>query len=71
LDLRLITTAQPSPSNACQAIHGWPAESMAAAELLEARGERRGRYYVASDLLTSLEASIYRDRAPIPDPFEA
>ena len=38
--------------------------------LLVAQGQARGRYYVASDALKTLEASIRRDRTPIPDPFE-
>ncbi len=38
--------------------------------LLVAQGQARGRYYVASDVLKTLEASIRRDRTPIPDPFE-
>ncbi len=39
--------------------------------LLVAQGQARGRYYVASEALKTLEASIRRDRRPIPDPFEA
>ena len=38
--------------------------------LLVAQGQACGRYYVASDALKTLEASIRRDRTPIPDPFE-
>ncbi|MCY3914111.1 MAG: Fic family protein [Chloroflexi bacterium] len=38
--------------------------------LLVAQGQARGRYYVASNALKTLEASIRRDRTPIPDPFE-
>lgn len=37
---------------------------------LVAQGQGRGRFYVASDALRSLEDSIRRDRSPIPDPFE-
>lgn len=38
--------------------------------LLVAQGQARGRYYVASDDLKALEASVRLDRTPIPDPFE-
>jgi len=37
---------------------------------LVAQGQGRGRFYVASDALRSLEDSIRRDRSPIPDPFD-
>lgn len=37
---------------------------------LVAQGQGRGRYYLASDALRSLEDSIRRDRSPIPDPFD-
>ena len=37
---------------------------------LVAQGQGRGRFYVASEVLRSLEDSIRRDRSPIPDPFE-
>ena len=51
-------------------VAGRDLQALAAAGLLEARGQRRGRYYVASERLTGLEVSLYRDRTPIPDPFE-
>ena len=54
-----------------QVVAGRDLQALAGAGLLEARGQRRGRYYVASEKLTGLEASIHRDRTPIPDPFEA
>ena len=54
-----------------QVVAGRDLQALASAGLLEARGQRRGRYYVASQKLTGLEASIHRDRTPIPDPFEA
>ncbi len=54
-----------------QVVAGRDLQLLAGAGLLEARGQRRGRYYVASEKLTGLEASIHRDRTPIPDPFEA
>ncbi len=38
--------------------------------LLEPIGERRGRYYVASDSLKAIEQSIREDRPRIADPFE-
>ena len=54
-----------------QVVAGRDLQALAGAGLLEARGQRRGRYYVASEKLSGLEASIHRDRTPIPDPFEA
>ena len=53
-----------------QVVAGRDLQALAAAGLLEARGERRGRYYVASEKFTGLEVSLYRDHTPIPDPFE-
>ncbi len=37
--------------------------------LLEARGERRGRYYVASPMLTEMRERV-REPTRVPDPFE-
>ena len=54
-----------------QVVAGRDLQALAAAGLLEARGQRRGRNYIASPALTGLEASIRRERTPIPDPFEA
>lgn len=45
-------------------------KALSDAGLLVARGQARGRYYVASAALKSLEDSIRRDRSPIPGPFE-
>ena len=45
-------------------------KALGVAGFLVAQGQGRGRYYEASDALRSLEASIRRDRSPIPDPFE-
>ncbi len=52
------------------AVAGRDLKALSDAGLLVARGQARGRYYVASDALKALEASIRRDRTPIPDPFE-
>jgi Fic family protein len=41
------------------------------AGLLRAVGDRRGRYYLASDRLHNLNRRIREERKPIPDPFEA
>jgi Fic family protein len=38
---------------------------------LVAYGERRGRYYIASDRLKDLRAKTASERRPIPDPFES
>lgn len=38
--------------------------------LLRAVGDRRGRYYVASERLQDLNRRIQEERKPIPDPFE-
>ena len=45
-------------------------KALSDAGLLVAQGQARGRYYVASNALRTLEESIRRDRTPIPDPFE-
>ena len=51
-------------------VAGRDLKALSDAGLLVARGQARGRYYVASDELKALEASIRLDRTPIPDPFE-
>ena len=51
-------------------VAGRDLKALSDAGLLVARGQARGRYYVASDELKVLEASIRLDRTPIPDPFE-
>ena len=51
-------------------VAGRDLKALSDAGLLVAQGQARGRYYVASDALKTLEASIRRDRTPIPDPFE-
>ena len=51
-------------------VAGRDLKALSDAGLLVARGQARGRYYVAADALKALEASIRRDRTPIPDPFE-
>ena len=51
------------------AVAGRDLKALSDAGLLVARGQARGRHYVASDALKALEASIRRDRKPIPDPF--
>lgn len=38
--------------------------------LLEPKGERRGRHYVASDRTRALYAAVREERRPLPDPFE-
>ena len=40
------------------------------AGLLRAIGDRRGRYYVASERLQDLNGRIQEAREPIPDPLE-
>jgi len=40
------------------------------AGLLEPVGERRGRYYVASEDVKAMEIAIRLERIPIPDPFD-
>ena len=54
-----------------QVVAGRDLQALASAALLEARGQRRGRYYIASPALTALEAVSRRDRTPVQDPFEA
>ncbi len=52
------------------AVAGRDLKALADAGLLVARGQARGRHYVASEKLKEIEASIRRDRRPIPDPFQ-
>lgn len=68
---RMRNAAYRDHAEVSQVVAGRDLQALAAAGLLEAHGQRRGRYYVASDKLMGLEASILRDRTPIPDPFEA
>ncbi|MBF6606656.1 MAG: Fic family protein [Chloroflexi bacterium] len=42
---------------------------LVASGLLGAKGERRGRYYVATARLLALDASIRTERKPVEDPF--
>jgi Fic family protein len=44
--------------------------ALSASGLLAAKGERRGRYYVASDGTRALYAGVREARVAIPDPFE-
>ena len=44
-------------------------KALADAGLLQAVGERRGRFYVASQAVLALEQSIRQPRLPIEDPF--
>jgi hypothetical protein len=37
--------------------------------LLEARGERRGRYYVAGEPLRQIQEQLRAERAPLKDPY--
>lgn len=52
------------------AVAGRDLKELSDAGLLIARGKARGRFYIASDMLLDLEATVRRDRRPIPDPFE-
>ena len=51
-------------------VAGRDLKALSDAGLLVAQGQARGRFYMASEALKALEASIRRDRTPIPDPFE-
>ena len=44
-------------------------KKMVEARFLRAVGERRGRYYIASDHLRQLQLQIQEERKSIPDPF--
>ena len=37
--------------------------------LFEARGERRGRHYLAGEALTKIRQELRRQRAPLTDPY--
>jgi len=53
-----------------ETIAGRDLKALVKAGLLESRGERRGRSYVATDRLRLLDASIRQERRQIGDPFD-
>ena len=71
LGFRIRNAVYRELAEVSQVVAGRDLQLLASAGLLEARGQRRGRYYVASEKLAGFEASIHRNRTPIPDPFEA
>jgi Fic family protein len=53
-----------------EAVAGRDLKALVDAGLLAAVGERRGRYYLATPDLRSLDRAIRRTRRPVEDPFE-
>ncbi|HEX4897466.1 MAG TPA: hypothetical protein VFV53_03805 [Candidatus Limnocylindrales bacterium] len=56
-------------ANVTDSVAGRDLKALVEAGLLESVGERRGRYYVRSDVLKVLESSIRQPRADFEDPF--
>jgi DNA-binding transcriptional ArsR family regulator len=53
-----------------EAVAGRDLKALVVAGLLDAVGERRGRYYLATPDLRGLDRAIQQTRKPIEDPFE-
>ena len=70
LGLRVRNATYRNFADVSLAVAGRDLKALSDAGLLVARGQARGRHYVASDALKALETPIRRDRKPIPDPFE-
>ncbi len=70
MGFRLRNGAYRLAADVTDAVAGRDLRALAEAGLLTAIGERRGRFYVASDTLRTLEESIRQPRTPIPDPFK-
>lgn len=69
LGFRLRNPTYREAADVSETVAGRDLKAIAAAGLLSAVGERRGRSYVATPLLTALEDSIRQPRTTIPDPF--
>lgn len=69
MGFRLRNATYREASEVNEAVAGRDLRALADGGLLVAVGERRGRYYVATPHLRTLEASIRQPRTPIEDPF--
>jgi len=68
--LRLRNASYRSLADVDEAQASRDLKALVGAGLLEAVGERRGRYYMASEDVKVMELKIRLERKPIPDPFE-
>lgn len=69
MGFRLRNATYREAADVTEAVAGRDLKALAEAGLLQAVGERRGRYYVASPAVALLEQSIRQPRTPIDDPF--
>lgn len=69
LGFRLRNATYRDAAEVSDSVAGRDLKALAEGGLLQAVGERRGRYYVASPAVKALEESIRQPRVPIEDPF--
>lgn len=69
MGFRLRNSTYREAAGVTDAVAGRDLKALAEAGLLQAVGERRGRFYMASPALKVLEASIRQPREQIQDPF--
>lgn len=69
MGFRLRNATYREAAGVSEAVAGRDLKALADAGLLQAVGERRGRFYVASAAVRALEESIRQPRMPIEDPF--
>lgn len=71
MGFRLRNATYREAADVTDAVAGRDLKALAAAGLLAAVGEKRGRYYVATPQLRALGESIRQPKVPIEDPFES
>lgn len=69
LGFRMRNVSYQDAADVSESIAGRDLKALTDAGLLDAVGERRGRFYIASAALKALEGSIRLPRAQIEDPF--
>ena len=69
MGFRLRNATYREAAGVSDSVAGRDLKALADAGLLQAVGERRGRFYVASQAVLALEQSIRQPRLPIEDPF--
>jgi Fic family protein len=69
MGFRLRNATYREAAGVSDSVAGRDLKALAESGLIQALGERRGRTYVASPALRTLEESIRQPRAPIEDPF--
>jgi DNA-binding transcriptional ArsR family regulator len=70
MGFRLRNGTYREAADVSEAVAGRDLKALTERGLLVAVGERRGRSYVATPLLRTLEESIRQPRTPIEDPFD-